>query len=95
MFKVDEENCVGCAVCINVCPQGAISLNNGKAVIDPKKCVNCGRCASVCPRGAIHPQKTDVKSDIIYSQRRLFLPWKFGMGKGRKLRRGRRRGRGM
>lgn len=29
---------------VKVCPVDAISMKNGKAVIDPKKCIGCDRC---------------------------------------------------
>lgn len=53
-FKV-EDACRGCIAhrCMNVCPRGAISHVNQKAVIDQEKCIECGRCMSVCPYNAI------------------------------------------
>ncbi len=53
MVKVNKEKCNGCGTCLNVCPQDAISLNKGKAVIDKDKCVECGACISVCSQNAI------------------------------------------
>ncbi len=55
MFKVDNERCVGCGACVEVCPVQAISMNGGKANIDADRCVNCGRCAQVCPQEALYP----------------------------------------
>ena len=54
MFRVNKERCVGCGVCVDVCPAGAISMDNGKAVISGQ-CVDCSRCVQVCPQRAIHP----------------------------------------
>lgn len=50
-----SESCRGCIAhrCENICPVGAININNHKAVIDIEKCVECGKCASTCPYGAI------------------------------------------
>lgn len=47
--------CQGCVArpCQNVCKFGAISMVNGKSVIDPSKCKNCGMCVPVCPYQAI------------------------------------------
>ncbi len=47
--------CQGCVArpCVNTCKFGAISIQNGKSVIDPEKCKNCGMCAQVCPYQAI------------------------------------------
>ena len=47
--------CQGCVArpCVNTCKFGAISVQNGKSIIDPVKCKNCGMCAQVCPYQAI------------------------------------------
>lgn len=49
--------CIGCEVCVEECPAGAISLNDdGKAVVDREKCLNkiCQwPCMTSCPVGAI------------------------------------------
>ncbi len=47
--------CRGCEAraCQVNCPKGAISVVNGKAMIDHQKCVNCGLCQKVCPYHAI------------------------------------------
>lgn len=43
-YKVDPAKCIGCTLCVQYCPVGAISMVNGKAMIDPAKCINCGIC---------------------------------------------------
>ena len=50
--------CRGCIVhnCKEVCPRGAISIVNKKAVIDKEKCIECGKCTTVCPYSAIIAQ---------------------------------------
>lgn len=47
--------CQGCLAhpCMEVCPKDAISLVQGKSVIDQAKCIKCGKCADECPYGAI------------------------------------------
>lgn len=47
--------CQGCVArpCESTCKFGAITVKNGKSVIDPAKCKNCGMCVQVCPYQAI------------------------------------------
>lgn len=45
--------CVGCGACVNTCPNNALSLVEGKAVVDKTRCITCGYCAPVCPQFAI------------------------------------------
>jgi ferredoxin len=45
--------CKGCGTCVKTCPNNALSLKNGKAVVDHKLCILCGYCNPVCPEFAI------------------------------------------
>ncbi len=55
------ENCDGCALCIDVCPYQAISLEereeNGRIIkkvrTDIALCKGCGMCEATCPKGGI------------------------------------------
>jgi len=53
MFYVDSNRCTGCGECADSCPQQAISIENGLAVINQDRCRQCGNCATVCPNNAI------------------------------------------
>lgn len=44
-----EKNCIGCGACVAACAQNALSIKNGKVIIDRSKCISCGKCAQVCP----------------------------------------------
>ncbi len=51
-LKVVNDKCKGCKMCLKLgCP--AISVRDGKAVIDRTQCVGCGICTEVCKFGAI------------------------------------------
>ena len=55
--------CLGFGSCQAVCPQNAIRLVDGIAVINEDKCVACGLCVKACPRGLIElvPVKNRVR----------------------------------
>src|SRR5438309_8488151 len=52
---IDTTNCIGCAACTMVCPEGdVLAMLGGKAVIvNGYKCIGHSLCADVCPVGAI------------------------------------------
>ncbi|PLY03461.1 MAG: ferredoxin [Desulfuromonas sp.] len=50
---IDPNTCCGSGECIKICPENAISLVDGKAVLDHKKCDLDGICIPACPKGAI------------------------------------------
>ncbi len=57
--------CVGLGDCEQVCAFGAISVQNGVAVVDEEKCVACGNCVSKCPRSAIKLLPADQKVMVL------------------------------
>ena len=50
---VDRDKCRGSGECVKVCPQDAITLVDGIAVVDDSKCDLDGMCIPACPHGAI------------------------------------------
>ena len=49
---VDLDKCRGCKACMKIgCP--AISLRDGKAMVDPTQCLGCGVCQQLCGFGAL------------------------------------------
>jgi len=49
-YKTDA--CIGCGVCVKACRTGALSLVDGKIVLDESKCNKCARCVKSCPTDA-------------------------------------------
>ncbi len=55
--RVREDHCTGCEMCVDACPFEAITLVDGKAVVNEVLCEGCGTCSGTCVRAAI-----DVKN---------------------------------
>jgi len=51
--RIDSEKCIGCGLCIAVCPDRTICLTGDVAAICGTECISCGHCQAVCPAGAI------------------------------------------
>jgi heterodisulfide reductase subunit A len=65
--EVDRELCVGCGICIKVCPYNAISKDEeGLAHVTAAVCKGCGLCGATCPEKAI--TNYHFTSDQIISQ---------------------------
>ena len=50
---LNTEKCIGCMQCYLYCPDGVISIENKKAVIDYDFCKGCGICNKICKLNAI------------------------------------------
>ena len=45
--------CLGLGSCASACPQDAIQVVDGVAMVNRKRCIGCGLCAKACPKGLI------------------------------------------
>ena len=51
---IDEDKCIGCNACVDLCPQKILSLKDGKCIVaDENKCDKLKGCERVCPVDAI------------------------------------------
>ena len=51
--RVDENRCVGCGACAEICPFEAIALKNGLAAVDVARCMGCAVCVPRCDQEAL------------------------------------------
>ena len=56
--KIDLNKCLGCGICVRICPEGIIKMEaNKEGKQKPKTdydfCKGCGICAAECPVKAI------------------------------------------
>jgi ferredoxin len=53
-FKVLEERCVGCGICVDACPMKILKMENDLCIMaDISRCLECGTCIRECPQDAI------------------------------------------
>lgn len=48
-----QDWCEGCGACVRRCKNHALSLVDGKAMVDASRCALCGYCAAACPQFCI------------------------------------------
>ena len=47
--SINQDNCIGCEACIDLCPMEAINLNDsGLAEVNLTRCIGCGVCLTAC-----------------------------------------------
>jgi len=51
--ETDEDRCTGCGACVEICPVGALKMEDGTPVADKEWCIGCGVCAVPCPSDAV------------------------------------------
>jgi NAD-dependent dihydropyrimidine dehydrogenase PreA subunit len=53
-LELYPDKCIGCGMCIDVCPHDVFAINNKKAaIINKDACMECGACQMNCPAAAI------------------------------------------
>lgn len=61
MLIVDSEKCIGCGVCEANCAFGAITVEEGCAVVQDG-CTLCGSCVDLCETEALHIEEVAKKT---------------------------------
>jgi len=86
MYRVNEQTCIGCEVCVQTCPGGMMMGYDGIAeVIDQNELERCGG-ESICPSGAIVRMEGESKPEGAQPLPRYPSPAAFrarsGLGQG-------------
>lgn len=59
-LEIKSALCTLCLTCVDVCPTGAITFQNGHLAFDQDQCSNCGLCVTECPEQVIREQENGV-----------------------------------
>lgn len=69
IINIDEEKCDGCGLCIPNCPEGALQIIDGKAMlVSDIFCDGLGACLGHCPQGAINIEEREAQE---YDERKV------------------------
>jgi NAD-dependent dihydropyrimidine dehydrogenase PreA subunit len=53
-LELDDDACIGCGRCVEVCPHGVFTTEDNKAqLVDIDACMECGACIRNCPVSAL------------------------------------------
>ncbi|SMB96461.1 heterodisulfide reductase subunit A [Desulfonispora thiosulfatigenes DSM 11270] len=65
---IDANYCIGCKICVDLCPYKAISFNEEFKIaeVNDVLCKGCGVCASACPSGACNIK--NFRDDQIFTE---------------------------
>lgn len=69
-IKINEEKCTGCGLCVSVCKDYGLKLENKKVRLSETPCfgcVGCGHCMAICPSGAIEIDGRELSPDDLFN----------------------------
>lgn len=65
--KACSYGCFGLGSCVKVCPNDAISICDGVAVVDESKCISCRQCVNICPQHIISMRPESAAVEVCCS----------------------------
>ncbi len=66
--------CQNCGVCVEQCPEGALSAEGGHVRYSPEKCVQCDTCIHVCPHDS-SPRTEELSPEETAERIRKQIPF--------------------
>jgi len=63
LLNILKDKCIGCGVCVEVCPFGALELVDDIAVVN-ENCTACGACVDECPVSALILERPESDEEV-------------------------------
>ncbi|MBR1543148.1 MAG: EFR1 family ferrodoxin [Bacteroidaceae bacterium] len=73
LLRIDEDLCIGCGTCLNVCPKKCFSYGN-RGLTNNGECAYCLACANNCPQKAIKLVNREANPNARYRHPKITLP---------------------
>ena len=54
-----EDRCIGCGICVQICPGGALEMMGDHPKFNGERCIQCFCCVELCPQGALRAVRRD------------------------------------
>lgn len=70
--------CNHCGLCVDHCPQDALTVSHGRVSWDVNACVRCDRCIEVCPSSS-SPQVHQQTAEELWQEIEPFTPFLSGI----------------
>jgi ferredoxin len=68
-IRINEENCTGCGLCVSVCKDFSLKIENRKVKLSDSPffgCIACGHCMAICPTDAITVHGRTLSPDDMF-----------------------------
>ncbi len=69
-----RKQCINCGVCVEHCPEKALSFEEGKVSFDASKCISCDTCIKVCPNDST-PKSKYMNAEEVMSVVKKQIPF--------------------
>lgn len=69
-----QRACINCGDCVQVCPAGALLMEEKKVVWNPELCINCDKCIDICKYYA-SPKVKEMTAEEAFTEVKKAMPF--------------------